>query len=96
MNKYIRFKDNQKRVVVVNEKFEKFSLKYLSLRETLSFNLKFKTMLKLQKLNSLVKVKNRCILSNYSRALVCFTQTSKAEFRKNMSLGLVTGFRKSS
>lgn len=96
MNKYIRFKDMQRRNVVVSQKFKKFPLKYLSLKEKLNFNLKFKTMLKLQTIEHTSKIKNRCINSNYARALLTLTKTSKTEFRKAMSIGLATGFKKSS
>ena len=96
MNKYIRFKDQKRRAQIVSQKFNKYPLKYLSLKRNLLFNLKFKTMLKLQSIAHITKIKNRCLLSNYTRAFVKFTKTSKTEFRKSMGLGLVTGFKKSS
>ena len=96
MNKYIKFKDKIKRSQLVTKKNNKFIFKYLGLVENLNLNWKFKIMLKNQNFPYMNTTKNRCLNSNYARALISFTKTSKVEFRKAMGLSLVTGFRKAS
>lgn len=99
MNKYLIYKDKLKRKNLISFKLKKFSFKYISMNQNISLNTKFKTMLKFQKYfnnNYISKINSRCLITNYPRAIIKYTLSSKSEFKKFTSLGTTTGFTKSS
>ncbi len=99
MNKYLIYKDRLKRSSLRSFRFKKFSIKYISMNQNISLNTKFKTMLKFQKSfnnNYMSQINSRCLITNYPRAIIKYTLTSKSEFKKFISLGSTTGFTKSS
>ncbi len=96
MNKYITYKDRLNRLKIFKNKYNKYSLKYLSLKENLDWNIKFKTMLKMQLLLKSTLVKKRCTYTSYPRAILTYSKSSKSEFKRFMGLALLTGFTKAS
>lgn len=99
MAKYLIYKNKNLRTLIYNKRETIFISKYLSLNQNLTNHLKFKTMLKLQKLfnhTHITKIHNRCTKNNYARGVIRLTNLSKSSMKSSLTQKTLTGFIKSS
>jgi len=99
MTHYSKYKDYIRRQKLKKTFINIFVLKYLINNLQISKSVRFKIMLKLQKLHKNThfnKIKNRCIVSTKVRSISRTSNLTNAFFKKNINWGKINGFRKSS
>ena len=99
MTKYSRYKDYNLRKKLKTNESSILVLKSFLLRTETSKKIRFKIMLKIDKLyNSLLgnKFKNRCMSSTKVRSVSRVTNLTKASFNETLKWGRLSGFKKAS
>jgi small subunit ribosomal protein S14 len=98
MSKYI-IKDRQKRIKYLNNELYFRSLKILLSNQKLSKKIRTQLFYWVQTLSTQVyqtQIKNRCILTGYSRSVSRRFRISRMQFKKYAVTGLLPGIKKAS
>jgi len=99
MTKYSNFKDHNLRQKYKKKDKQVFLFKSLLLNERNSSKIRFKIMLKLDRIYrelSYNKIKGRCMFSTKVRSISRMTNLTKSSFRDNLRLTNISGFKKAS
>ena len=95
--KHLFLKDKKKRILLIKNYIKKQCLKSIQYNENLSRQIRWQSsFLQYSMINSIARIKNRCILTNRSHSILKRFKLSRMEIRKLTSLGLISGLQKSS
>jgi small subunit ribosomal protein S14 len=92
-------KDKKKRILVAKYELQRLIYKYMIKNALLPKTLRnhsVKNLNKLPRKGSIIKVRNRCILTGRGRSVLSFCKLSRIKVRELASQGLLAGLKKAS
>lgn len=95
--KYLYIKDNKTRKAYLKQEKKRLILKYLLQNSKMNFVTKFylnKKLEQMPKTTSLVRIRNRCTISNRVRSVNQQFKISRTPLRNLFLFGLVPGYKK--
>lgn len=99
MRNYLVVKDGRRRKLYLETEYKRKLYKALLLNRSITKELRFKLMLKMDKLaknSGRVRIQNRCIATGRSKACFRFVKLTRMQFRLLASNGKLFGIRQSS
>ena len=97
--KYLSFKDKKHRKNYESNEIEILRSKSIAFNINFPFSIRYFYFNKLSKHNknySIVRIKNRCLLTNRSQSTYRVFRLNRSTLREMMGLGFIQGLRKSS